>query len=122
MCDLLTDERPPTEPPTAKEYTEAGLSWFDYYGGDAAAVEGAEKLKGLTSVVEFAQGGGGGAAVVPLPATAKEGFCMRLPIANMNNPIRSKFSKKNPPGFSSGCRVTPSRLVVEHPNFQPAIM
>ncbi len=32
----ITGERPPTEPPTAKEYTEAGLPWFDYYGGDAA--------------------------------------------------------------------------------------
>ena len=27
--------RPPTEPPTAPEYTRAGLRWFDYYGGDA---------------------------------------------------------------------------------------
>ncbi len=49
----ITGERPATEPPTAKEYTEAGLPWFDYYGGDAEAVEGAEKLKGLTSVVEM---------------------------------------------------------------------
>ena len=58
----ITGERPPTEPPTAKEYTEAGLPWFDYYGGDAVAVEGAQKLKGLTSVVEMGKEKGESAA------------------------------------------------------------
>ncbi len=62
----ITGERPATEPPTAKEYTEAGLPWFDYYGGDAEAVEGAEKLKGLTSVVEM----GKQKAETPLPENA----------------------------------------------------
>ena len=51
----VTGERPPTEPPTAKEYTQAGLPWFDYYGGDAKAVEGAEKLGGLLSVNKMAK-------------------------------------------------------------------
>ena len=46
----VTGELPPTEPPTAKEYTERGLPWFDYYGGDAEAVEGAEKFTKLISV------------------------------------------------------------------------
>jgi len=46
----MTGERPPACPPTAKEYTEAGLPWFDYYGGDAAAVTGAKTLKALASV------------------------------------------------------------------------
>jgi len=46
----VTGERPPTEPPTAKEYTKRGLPWFDYYGGDAEAVEGAEKFAKLVSV------------------------------------------------------------------------
>ena len=45
-----TGEAPPTEPPTAVEYTRAGLPWFDYYGGDAEAVEGAKKFKGIVSV------------------------------------------------------------------------
>ncbi len=40
-------------PPTAKDYTNTGLPWFDYYGGDAEAVAGAEKLNGLTSVAEM---------------------------------------------------------------------
>ncbi len=62
----ITGERPATEPPTAKAYTEAGLPWFDYYGGDAEAVEGAEKLKGLTSVVEMGKQTG----EPPLPENA----------------------------------------------------
>lgn len=46
----VTGERPSTEPPTAKDYTENGMPWFDYYGGDAEAVEGAKKLAKLVSV------------------------------------------------------------------------
>ncbi len=43
----LTGELPPTIPPRAKEYAEAGLPWFAYYGGDAEAIAGAKKLKDL---------------------------------------------------------------------------
>ena len=50
----VTGERPPTSPPTARSYTEAGLPWFDYYGGDAAALDGAEKFKALASVAKIA--------------------------------------------------------------------
>lgn len=46
----ITGERPPGEPLTAADYSRAGLPWFEYYGGDAAALEGAEKLAGLSSV------------------------------------------------------------------------
>lgn len=49
----MTGERPPASPPTAKEYTGAGLPWFEYYGGDASAVAGAETLKALTSVAQM---------------------------------------------------------------------
>ena len=35
----ITGEKPPVEPATAADYTRAGLPWFDYYGGDAKAVE-----------------------------------------------------------------------------------
>ena len=41
---------PPARPPTAREYTEAGLPWFEYYGGDRAALDGATKLASLDSV------------------------------------------------------------------------
>ena len=59
----ITGERPPTEPPTAQDYAARGLSWFDYYGGDARAVAGSEKLRGLTSVAQQAEAMGQG----PLP-------------------------------------------------------
>ena len=51
----VTGERPPIEPPTAKHYTEMGLPWFDYYGGDVEAVAGAAALKGLASVAEMGE-------------------------------------------------------------------
>ena len=46
----VTGAHPPSRPPTAVEYTKAGLPWFDYYGGDLKALEGAQKLAGLDSV------------------------------------------------------------------------
>ena len=49
----VTGERPPTLPPSAKDYTEAGFPWFQWYGGDADALAGAEKLASLTSVAEL---------------------------------------------------------------------
>ena len=49
----MTGEQPPDSPPTAKTYTEAGMPWFDYYGGDAAALDGAEKFKTITSVAQL---------------------------------------------------------------------
>lgn len=59
----VTRERPPTNPPSAKTYTEMGLPWFDYYDGDAEAVAGAEKLKTLASVAQVAENKG----ATPLP-------------------------------------------------------
>ena len=51
----ITGEPPPTEPPTAKQYTQAGLPWFDYYRSDAEAVAGAEKLKGVASMAQISK-------------------------------------------------------------------
>ena len=45
----ITGERPPTEPPTAAQYAEAGLPWFDYYR-DLDAVEATDKLNSVSSV------------------------------------------------------------------------
>jgi len=59
----ITGENPPTVPPTAKEYTDAGLPWFEYYAEDLAALEGAEKLAGLKSVAQLGEQKGD----VPLP-------------------------------------------------------
>ena len=49
----ITGERPPTEPPTAKHYTERGLPWFDFYGGDIEAVAGSAVLNDLAGVAEM---------------------------------------------------------------------
>lgn len=46
----LTGEEPPTRPPDAQSYTNAGLPWFEYYDSDQKALEGARKLAGLDSV------------------------------------------------------------------------
>ena len=46
----LTGCKPPGKPPTAQDYTKAGLPWYDYYGGDRKAVKGAKKLVELDSV------------------------------------------------------------------------
>ena len=42
--------RPPGHPPTAKDYNDAGLPWFDYYDGDLNTLEGSKKLMGLDSI------------------------------------------------------------------------
>lgn len=59
----ISGERPPTEPPTAKQYTEADLPWFEYYGADAKALQGSEKLEHLKSVTAKGEEKG----VKPLP-------------------------------------------------------
>lgn len=59
----MTGEKPPTTPPTAKQYAAAGLPWFDYYDGDATAVAGAEKFANLESVAEI----GATKGEMPLP-------------------------------------------------------
>lgn len=46
----LTGCKPPGKPQTAQDYTAAGLPWFEYYGGDLKALEGAKELAGLDSV------------------------------------------------------------------------
>jgi hypothetical protein len=51
----ITGETPPTNPPTAEDYTRAGLPWFEYYDADRAALAGAEKLRGLKSVKKLGE-------------------------------------------------------------------
>ncbi len=46
----ITGCHPPTEPPTAKQYTQAGFPWFDYYSHELKALEGAPNLAKLDSV------------------------------------------------------------------------
>jgi len=62
----ITGQSPPTTPPTSKEYTDAGLPWFDYYDDNAKALTGSAKLAGLKSVTELGVEKGD----VPLPENA----------------------------------------------------
>ena len=51
----VTGEEPPTTPLTSREYQDAGLPWFDFYGGDREALEGAKELAGLKTVKEIGE-------------------------------------------------------------------
>lgn len=46
----ITGNRPPTKPPSAKEYTNAGLPWFDYFDAEMKALKGSKILSALDSV------------------------------------------------------------------------
>ena len=59
----LTGERPPIMPPTARDYTEAGLPWYDYYDADHEAVSGSDLLNSVKSVAQT--GKEKGEAVLP---------------------------------------------------------
>jgi hypothetical protein len=48
----ITDEAPPTEPPSAAEYTRRGLPWFDWYA-DTLPRAGSSTLAQVKSVREF---------------------------------------------------------------------
>ncbi len=49
----ITSEQPPTMPPTAREYTRAGMPWFDYYSEGSEAIEGSDILEKLKSVIRM---------------------------------------------------------------------
>ena len=46
----VTGSAPPHRPPTAAQYAEAGLPWFEYYAADERALRGSRKLAALDSV------------------------------------------------------------------------
>lgn len=55
-----TGTTPPTKPPTAQEYSKAGLPWFDYYDETVGSLSGTKTLINLDSVATqvFKQGKG----------------------------------------------------------------
>ena len=59
----ITGANPPTTPPTAREYTRAGLPWFEYYDDGQPALEGSTILQKLKSVVQVGKDKGD----VPVP-------------------------------------------------------
>jgi hypothetical protein len=48
----ITGEAAPNEPPTAQEYSAAGLPWFDYFGRDQGALPGGKLLGSVKSVAQ----------------------------------------------------------------------
>ena len=50
----ITGQAPPTVPPTAKQYSKAGLPWFDFYG-KGEAIEGSSKLNKIKSVLTMSK-------------------------------------------------------------------
>lgn len=51
----ITGMEPPTTPPTAADYTRAGLPWFELYDERVPAVGGFERLRGTKSVRDLGQ-------------------------------------------------------------------
>ena len=67
----ITGGAPRTKPPTAEDYTAAGLPWFDYYD-DAPTLAGAPVLSGLRSVAEIDEAAGGAPFSANGPLTPSE--------------------------------------------------
>lgn len=51
----ITGQRPPSQPPTARDYTEAGYPWFDYYDSELKALDGSKTLAAVKTVKEKAE-------------------------------------------------------------------
>ncbi|MCY3789701.1 MAG: hypothetical protein OXH63_13035 [Gemmatimonadetes bacterium] len=72
----VTGEVPPGRPFTAEQYTAYGLPWFDYYDGDAEALEGSARLRGMASVAQL--GRASGKEPLPENVSAGAGHVVRL--------------------------------------------
>jgi hypothetical protein len=53
VWQAITGSHPPHPAPTSKQYTQAGLPWFEYYDDRATAVNGAQVLARMKSVAEL---------------------------------------------------------------------
>jgi hypothetical protein len=72
----ITDTEPPTAPLTSEDYRRRGIPWFDYYGGDARALESTGELEGVKSVAEL--GKEKGANPLPENLSTEEGTVVQL--------------------------------------------
>jgi hypothetical protein len=52
VWEAITGEKPPGQPPTASQYSSAGLPWFDYYDSKREAIAGSKTLASLKSYLE----------------------------------------------------------------------
>lgn len=73
----ITAEQPPTKPPSADDYTRAGLPWFDYYDDSATALDGAERLRQVKSVSKIAAIQQGSTGVAESPVSPRLVFHLR---------------------------------------------
>ena len=82
----VTGEEPPTTPLTAREYEKTGLPWFDHYGGDRTALEGAAALAELKTVKEIGEDKG----EHPLPEneTVEDQWVVNLGGESDGRPVR----------------------------------
>jgi len=74
LCNSLvwhqvTGSHPPHPAPTSKEYTKAGLPWFEYYDDSATAVNGSDALAGMKSVAQLSAEKGDCALPENVPVT-----------------------------------------------------
>ncbi|MFC1490629.1 hypothetical protein ACFL6K_05410 [Candidatus Latescibacterota bacterium] len=51
----VTGENPPTVPPTAKEYTDHELPWFEYYSENGNALNGGKEFEKVKSITKLAK-------------------------------------------------------------------
>lgn len=87
----ITDESAPNEPPTAQEYSTAGLPWFDYYGKDQGALPGGKMLGSVKSVAQIFKEKTG--ATLPNSTDVKTGKAIKLgPGANGSRLIKTSMA------------------------------
>lgn len=77
VWQAIAGQAPPSRPPTAADYSRAGLPWFEYYDESRQAVAGSELLRRLRSVLELTAKRGGTA--LPENASVPPGRVVRLP-------------------------------------------
>ena len=77
VWQAITGQAPPSRPPTAADYSRAGLPWYEYYDETREVAPGSDLLRRLRSVLELSAGRGGS----PLPenASVPPGRVIRLP-------------------------------------------
>jgi len=106
----ITGSPPPTEPPTAAQYTEAGLPWFEYYAAELKAVEGSAKLAGLDSVAVKGIKKG----EKPLPENSRyspnrsKRFIPNAPVFGKESFRRISHSRRTRPGQNTGATRFPA--------------
>jgi hypothetical protein len=86
VWQAITGQRPPSPPLTAKEYTKAGLPWFDYYDEQSEAVDGSAILQQLQSV--FAKGKQKGDMPLPENSSVTPGVVVPLVPARKKGQVR----------------------------------